>query len=200
MIVSWNTTNACNLKCAHCYRDAGAKAADELSTAEAKKMLGEIARAGFKIMIFSGGEPLMRSDILELVEFAASQGMRPVFGTNGTLITPEMARALKAAGTMGVGISLDSLNPAKHDRLRGEAGAWEGAVRGMENCRVAHLAFQVHTTVMDWNADELEAMTDFAVQKGAVAHHFFFLVPTGRAATIEEESLRAEQYEAVLTR
>ena len=200
MIVSWNTTNACNLKCAHCYRDAGAKAADELSTAEAKKMLGEIARAGFKIMIFSGGEPLMRSDILELVEFAASQGMRPVFGTNGTLITPEMARALKAAGTMGVGISLDSLNPAKHDRLRGEAGAWEGAVRGMENCRAAHLAFQVHTTVMDWNADELEAMTDFAVQKGAVAHHFFFLVPTGRAATIEEESLRAEQYEAVLTR
>ena len=110
MIVSWNTTNACNLKCAHCYRDAGAKAADELSTAEAKKMLGEIARAGFKIMIFSGGEPLMRSDILELVEFAASQGMRPVFGTNGTLITPEMARALKAAGTMGVGISLDSLD------------------------------------------------------------------------------------------
>ena len=200
MIVSWNTTNACNLKCAHCYRDAGAKAADELSTAEAKKMLGEIARAGFKIMIFSGGEPLMRSDILELVEFAASQGMRPVFGTNGTLITPEMARALKAAGTMGVGISLDSLNPAKHDHLRGEAGAWEGAVRGMENCRAAHLAFQVHTTVMDWNADELEAMTDFAVQKGAVAHHFFFLVPTGRAATIEEESLRAEQYEAVLTR
>lgn len=200
MIVSWNTTNACNLKCAHCYRDAGAKAADELSTAEAKKMLGEIARAGFKIMIFSGGEPLMRSDILELVEFAASQGMRPVFGTNGTLITPEMARALKAAGTMGVGISLDSLDPAKHDRLRGEAGAWEGAVRGMENCWAAHLAFQVHTTVMDWNADELEAMTDFAVQKGAVAHHFFFLVPTGRAATIEEESLRAEQYEAVLTR
>ena len=200
MIVSWNTTNACNLKCAHCYRDAGAKSADELSTAEAKKMLGEIARAGFKIMIFSGGEPLMRSDILELVEFAASQGMRPVFGTNGTLITPEMARALKAAGTMGVGISLDSLDPAKHDRLRGEAGAWEGAVRGMENCRAAHLAFQVHTTVMDWNADELEAMTDFAVQKGAVAHHFFFLVPTGRAATIEEESLRAEQYEAVLTR
>ena len=200
MIVSWNTTNACNLKCAHCYRDAGAKAADELSTAEAKKMLGEIARAGFKIMIFSGGEPLMRSDILELVEFAASQGMRPVFGTNGTLITPEMARALKAAGTMGVGISLDSLDSAKHDRLRGEAGAWEGAVRGMENCRAAHLAFQVHTTVMDWNADELEAMTDFAVQKGAVAHHFFFLVPTGRAATIEEESLRAEQYEAVLTR
>ena len=150
MIVSWNTTNACNLKCAHCYRDAGAKAADELSTAEAKKMLGEIARAGFKIMIFSGGEPLMRSDILELVEFAASQGMRPVFGTNGTLITPEMARALNAAGTMGVGISPVSLATAKQERLRGEAGALEGGAGGMEKCRAAHLSSLVPPTGMAW--------------------------------------------------
>ena len=86
MIISWNTTNACNLACAHCYRDAGAKAEDELSTVEAKKMLTEIARTGFKIMIFSGGEPLMRPDILELVEFAAKEGLRPVFGTNGTCL------------------------------------------------------------------------------------------------------------------
>ena len=200
MIVSWNTTNACNLTCAHCYRDAGAKAADELSTAEAKKMLTEIAKAGFKIMIFSGGEPLMRPDIVELVQFASDQGLRPVFGTNGTLITPELAKALKDAGTMGMGISLDSLDPAKHDKLRGKEGAWAEAVRGMENCRAAGLNFQIHTTVMDWNQDELEAITDFAVEKGAVAHHFFFLVPTGRATSIEEESLRAEQYESVLTR
>lgn len=200
MIVSWNTTNACNLTCAHCYRDAGAKAEDELSTAEAKKMLTEIARAGFKIMIFSGGEPLMRPDILELVKFASDLGLRPVFGTNGTLITPELAVKLKEAGAMGMGISLDSLDAEKHDKFRGMDGAWAAAVRGMENCRNAGLAFQIHTTVMDWNESELEAMTDFAVEKGAVAHHFFFLVPTGRATTIEEESLRAEQYESVLTR
>ena len=200
MIISWNTTNACNLTCAHCYRDAGAKAEDELSTAEAKKMLTEIARAGFKIMIFSGGEPLMRPDILALVKFAVGEGLRPVFGTNGTLITPAWAKNLKAAGAMGMGISLDSLDPAKHDHFRGAEGAWEAAVRGMKNCRAAGLPFQIHTTVMDWNADELEAMTDFAVEKGAVAHHFFFLVPTGRAKTIEEESLRAEAYETVLRR
>ncbi|MBR1760029.1 MAG: putative heme d1 biosynthesis radical SAM protein NirJ2 [Schwartzia sp.] len=200
MIVSWNTTNACNMYCEHCYRDAGCKAEDELSTAEAKKMIGEIARAGFKIMIFSGGEPLMRPDILELVRHAASAGLRPVFGTNGTLITEGMARELKAAGALGMGISLDSLDAEKHDAFRSFPGAWAGAVRGMENCRKAGLAFQVHTTVMDWNEPELSAMTDFAVEKGAVAHHFFFLVPTGRAVNIETKSLDAGAYEAVLSR
>ena len=200
MIVSWNTTNACNMYCAHCYRDAGARLEDELSTAEAKKMLGEIARTGFKIMIFSGGEPLLRPDIVELVRHAAGLGLRPVFGTNGTLITEEKARALKGAGALGMGISLDSLDEKKHDGFRSFPGAWAGAVRGMEACKKAGLPFQIHTTVMDWNAPELSAMTDFAVEKGAVAHHFFFLVPTGRGAEIEQTSLDAQAYEATLSR
>ncbi len=200
MIVSWNTTNACNMYCAHCYRDAGCKAEEELSTSEAKTLLDQIARAGFKIMIFSGGEPLMRPDILELVEHAAGLGLIPVFGTNGTLITKDMARRLKEAGAKGMGISLDSLDAKKHNEFRRFPNAWEGAVQGMKNCREAGLPFQVHTTVMDWNSSELESMTDFAVEIGAKAHHFFFLVPTGRAKSIEEESLRAEAYEDVLTR
>ena len=200
MIVSWNTTNACNMYCDHCYRDAGCKAEEELSTAEAKTLLEQIARAGFKIMIFSGGEPLMRPDIVELVAYAASLGLRPVFGTNGTLITLEMAQKLKAAGAMGMGISLDSMDREKHNAFRKFPGAWEGAVQGMRNCRAAGLPFQIHTTVMEWNKHELEALTDFAVAEGAVAHHFFFLVPTGRAKTIEAESLTAEAYEAPLTR
>lgn len=199
-IVSWNVTNACNMYCAHCYRDAGCKAEDELSTEQAKKLLTEIKRAGFQIMIFSGGEPLMRPDILELVKFADGLGLFPVFGTNGTLITPQMAKDLKAAGARAMGISLDSLDAAKHDKFRSFPGGWQGAVDGMKNCKAAGLPFQIHTTVMDWNAPELEDMIDFAVEIGARAHHFFFLVPTGRAATIEEESLRAEQYEDVLTR
>ena len=200
MIVSWNTTNACNMYCDHCYRDAGCKAEDELNTAEAKKLLDEIAKAGFKIMIFSGGEPLMRPDILELVAHATSLGLRSVFGTNGTLITLDMAQKLKAAGAMGMGISLDSLDREKHNTFRKFPQAWEGAVAGMRNCRQAGLPFQIHTTVMDWNEHEIEAITDFAVAEGAVAHHFFFLVPTGRAQTIEAESLRARSYEDVLTR
>ena len=200
MIVSWNTTNACNMYCDHCYRDAGCKAEEELSTAEAKTLLEQIARAGFKIMIFSGGEPLMRPDIVELVAYAASLGLRPVFGTNGTLITLEMAQKLKAAGARGMGISLDSMDREKHNKFRKFPGAWEGAVQGMRNCRAAGLPFQIHTTVMEWNNHELEDLTDFAVAEGAVAHHFFFLVPTGRAKTIEAESLRAEAYEDTLTR
>lgn len=200
MIISWNSTNQCNMYCDHCYRDAGAKVADELSTGEAKAMLEEIAKAGFKIMIFSGGEPLMRLDLYELVAYAKSLGLRPVLGTNGTLITLEAARKLKEAGLMGAGISLDSMDEQKHDELRRYRGAFREAIQGMKNCREAGLPFQVHTTVFDWNQDELEAITDFAVEIGAVAHHFFFLVPTGRAVNIEEESLRAEAYERVLTR
>jgi putative heme d1 biosynthesis radical SAM protein NirJ2 len=186
--------------CDHCYREAGCKAEEELSTAEAKTLLEQIAKAGFKIMIFSGGEPLTRPDILELVEYATSLGLRSVFGTNGTLITLEMAQKLKDAGAMGMGISLDSMDKKKHNEFRKFEGAWEGAVQGMRNCRAVGLPFQIHTTVMDWNNHELEAITDFAVAEGAVAHHFFFLVPTGRAKTIEAESLRAEQYEETLTR
>ena len=200
MIVSWNTTNACNMNCAHCYRDAGKIDKNELSTSEAKTMLEGIARAGFKIMIFSGGEPLLRPDILELVAYAKKLGLHPVFGTNGTLITTDMAQKMKQAGAMGVGISLDSLNKEKHDKFRDFIGAWDGAVRGMRACKSAGLPFQIHTTVMDWNVAELEAITDFAVAEGAAAHHFFFLVPTGRGKNIADESLQAAEYEDVITR
>ena len=98
MIVSWMTTNQCNLKCVHCYQDAEEATERELSTDEAKKMIDEIARAGFKIMIFSGGEPLLRPDIYELVAHAASRGLRPVFGSNGTLITDEVAAYNESLG------------------------------------------------------------------------------------------------------
>lgn len=200
MIISWNTTNRCNQFCSHCYRDAGAAAADELSLEEGKKLIREIAAAGFRIMIFSGGEPLMVPWITELVRYAVAQGLRPVFGTNGTLLTPALAQELKTAGVMGMGISLDSLVPDRHDAFRSTAGAWADAVRGMTYCRDAGLPFQIHTTVMRWNHHELEALTDFAVQHGAVAHHTFFLIPTGRGSEIESEALDSTTYEAVLRR
>ncbi len=199
MIVSWNTTNKCNMYCKHCYRDAGQEVQGELSFEEGKELLNEIAKAGFKIIIFSGGEPLMLPYIFSLVEHAVSLGLRPVFGTNGTLLTEEVAVKLKKAGAMGMGISLDSLNPQKHDTFRGLENAWEKAVAGMNACKKAGLRFQIHTTVMNWNREEILDLTDFAVEIGAVAHHIFFLVPTGRAISIEEESLRTEQYEELLT-
>lgn len=188
------------MRCHHCYRDSGLRSSLELSTEEAKALLDEIKKAGFKIMIFSGGEPLMRDDLVELVTYATSLGLRPVLGSNGTLLTPQLALDLKKAGAMGIGISLDSLDAGKHDKLRQYQGAWKEAVDGMDICRKTELPFQIHTTVMDWNKSELESLTDFAIEQKAVAHHFFFLVPTGRGANIENTSLRAAEYESVITR
>lgn len=186
--------------CEHCYREAGEKLAEELTTEEGKYLIKGIAQAGFRIMIFSGGEPLMREDIFELVDYARQQGLRPVLGTNGTFITPHVARRLREAGVMGAGISLDSIDPEKHDRLRHYPGAWKGAIAGMKSCRSEGLPFQIHTTVMEWNYDEIEAITDLGVELGAVAHHVFFLVPTGRAVNIEAEALRVGRYERLLRR
>ena len=200
MIISWNTTWECHLKCKHCYRDAGAKREDELSTVEGKKLIDEIAQAGFKILILSGGEPLLREDIFELTAHAKAVGLRPVFGTTGTTITPEIAAALKEAGAMCIGISLDSIHPAVHDEFRQVPGSWQAAVDGMKNCQAVGLPFQIHTTVVDRNYHEFEAITDLAVAMGAVAHHVFFLVPAGRALDMEAEALREKQYEQLLHR
>ena len=200
MLVSWNTTNQCNMFCDHCYREAGARLEDELNTDQAKKLIREIKKAGFHIMIFSGGEPLMRSDIYELGAYATQQGLRAVLGTNGSLITPQVASALKEAGFMAAGVSLDSLDPKKNNAFRKLNQAFELTLEGMRNLKAAGLPFQVHTTVMDWNVNELEGLTDFAVEIGAMAHHIFFLVPTGRAVNIEEEGLRVAEYEKTIAR
>jgi AdoMet-dependent heme synthase len=198
MIISWNTTNRCNMHCKHCYRDAGEEYKEELNTEEAKNLIKEIAKAGFRILIFSGGEPLMRPDIFDLVEYASKHKLRPVFGSNGTLITREIANRLKAAGTMGIGISLDSLDIIKHNSFRGFDNAWEEAVKGMKNCKEAGLNFQIHTTVMDWNYEEILDITNFAVKLGAAAHHIFFIVPTGRAVSMKGEFIDPYQYEELL--
>jgi putative heme d1 biosynthesis radical SAM protein NirJ2 len=198
MIVSWLTTNKCNLTCSHCYQDAGEEKANELSTVEAKKMIDEIAKAGFKIMIFSGGEPLMRYDIYELVSYAADAGLRPVFGTNGTLITKEVALKLKESGACAMGISMDSLDEAKHNEFRGNPDAYRLTMESFKNCRDANLDFQVHTTVMNWNKDEILNIVDFAVANNAVAHYIFFLIPVGRGIYIQDTSLEVIENEKLL--
>lgn len=200
MIISWNTTRDCNLKCKHCYRDAGHKDTRELTTEEGYKLLDEIARSGFKIMVFSGGEPLLRNDIYDLVAHAKKLGMRPVFGSNGTLITPEVARKLKEAGTLRMGISIHSSTPVHHDDLHQVAGSWDAAIQGVKNCIDAGLEVQLHTTVTDPNYDDVENITDLAIELGAVAHHVFFLVPTGRGKDLEGEMLNAVHYEKLLHR
>lgn len=184
MIISWNITKECQLKCRHCYRDAGPRAKGELSTAEGLALIEEIAAAGFKILILSGGEPLLRPDVYAFIAQACKVGLRPVLGTNGLLIDDDVARRLKAAGLARAGISLDSANAEVHDDFRQEKGAWQGTLAGMAACRKAGLDFQVHTTVTRYNDGELDLITDLAVSLGARAHHVFFLVATGRGKTL----------------
>jgi putative heme d1 biosynthesis radical SAM protein NirJ2 len=200
MHLSWNVTNQCNMLCEHCYRDAGTRLEDELSTEEGKKLIREIKAAGFQMMIFSGGEPLMRKDLFELGSYASSLGLRPVLGTNGTLIDREAAQNLKEAGFLAAGISIDSLDPLKNDSFRKLEGAFNRTLEGIENLKTVGIGFQIHTTVMDWNVGELENIADFTAQIGARAYHVFFLVPTGRAVNIEEEALRVAEYEKTLAR
>ncbi|MCL1976046.1 MAG: putative heme d1 biosynthesis radical SAM protein NirJ2 [Firmicutes bacterium] len=200
MLVSWMATNECNLYCKHCYQDAGEKKENELSTSQAKSMIDGIHKAGFKIMIFSGGEPLMREDIFELVSYASDKGLRPVFGTNAMLITKEVAVQLKQCGTMAMGISLDSLDPGLHNQFRNHQNAHRLTMAGIKNCREAGLPFQIHTTVLDWNQNEILNITDYAVEAGAIAHYIFFLIPVGRAVNINETSLEIMENERMITK
>ncbi|MGE5544715.1 MAG: putative heme d1 biosynthesis radical SAM protein NirJ2 [Bacillota bacterium] len=200
MLVSWNTTNQCNMFCDHCYRDAGVKLEDELTTAQGKTLIDQIKEAGFHLMIMSGGEPLMRPDIFELCAYAVSRGLRTVMGTNGTLITRQVAGELRNIGIAACAVSLDSIVASENDAFRKLEGAYDLALQGMANLKSAGVPFQINTTVMDWNVKYLERMTDMAIELGARAHHIFFLVPTGRAASIEQEALRVKEYEKTLHR
>lgn len=196
MLISWNTTKRCNLFCKHCFRESGPDSAieSELNTQEGKKLLDQIKSAGFKLLILSGGEPLLRPDIFELASYADKIGVRPVVGTNGTRLTIETADRLKASGVTGVSISLDSSSPGFHNQFRNSPNAWEKAVEGINNSLEAGLRVQVNITITESNFDQFEKTVDFVTGLGVQALYPFFLVPTGRGKNIEEESLKQERY------
>lgn len=198
MLISWNITKACNLKCEHCYRDAGSAERDELTLEEGKKLLADLQSLHFRLVIFSGGEPLLRPDLDDLIRYARGLGLISVLGTNGTLLSTSRARELKEAGLKRAGISLDSIDESRHDLFRRAQGSWQQAVNGMESCRAAGLEFQVHTTVTKKNINEVLSITDFAQAKGAQAHHIFFLVPTGRGKAIDDVIPSPAEYERLL--
>ncbi len=198
-IVSWNLTGRCNLACAHCYLDAvqrKTQVRDELDTQDALAVIEQLSRmAPGAMLVLTGGEPLLRPDLAQLIEAAAVELM-PVVGTNGTLLDAARARTLERAGAAGVGISLDSSTPAFHDRLRGVPGAFAGAHRGIAAAREAGLAIVVQTTVFEDNRGDLAALAAFAAQAGAMAFNVFFLVCTGRGVT--QTDLSPGSYEETL--
>ncbi|MBI3974473.1 MAG: radical SAM protein [Chloroflexi bacterium] len=195
-IVSWNVTQRCNLRCSHCYLDAGQRAPAELSTQESFRLIDQLVLAGTQMLILSGGEPLLRHDLVPLAAYAASRGLLVVLGTNGTALTPSNIGQLRAAGVAGAGISLDSTCAAQHDRFRGVPGAWEGAIRGLRACVAQELPVLLQMTVLPWNYQEVAGMVALASREGATGFTLYFLVCTGRGEQLSD--ITPQQYEEAL--
>jgi len=206
-VVSWNVTYRCNLACEHCYLDAGGTPlvgtenyADrsELGTEGCFKVIDEIAAfAPECLTILTGGEPLLRRDILEIVRRAADRGLWVVVGTNGVSITENLAKRLADAGARGLSLSLDALDPDRHDRFRKVRGAWRNTVEGAEILNRTGLPFIVQTTAGSHNLGELDAIADFAHDRlAAKVWNLYFLVPTGRGLFVSDIS--PAQYDEVL--
>ena len=192
-VVVWNSTRTCNLKCRHCYMSSDAKKYhNELTTAEAKQFIDDLADFNVPVLLFSGGEPLIRPDFFELADYAAKKGVRPTLSTNGTLITPEVARKIKDIGVGYVGISLDGLREV-NDKFRGKAGAFEAAMNGIKNCVAVDQRVGLRFTINHHNIQELENIFDFIEEENINRVCFYHLVYSGRGNQMMDEDVTAEE-------
>ncbi len=198
--ISWNTTYRCNLRCSHCYLDTNAltrQSASELSTQEGLRLIDQMAELNPNLLlILTGGEPLLRTDIYDLASHASKKGMMVVLGTNGNMIDDDIARKLRECGVSGVGISLDSVMPNKHDGFRGISGAWDDTLNGIEACRRQGLEFQIQATVTKENFSEISNIIDFSYNIGARVFNLFFLVCTGKGQELTD--ITPQQYDQAL--
>jgi len=198
-MVAWEVTRRCNLSCAHCRASAErGPYPGELTKEEGLRLLDEIASFSKPVVILTGGEPLLREDILALARHGTERGLRMVMAPNGTLIDEEKAAGIKASGIQRVSISLDGAAGETHDRFRRVAGAFSGALRGIKHLKDAGVEFQINTTVTRANLEELPDILHLAVKLGAAAYHMFLLVPTGRGKELEGQAIQAAEYEKVL--
>lgn len=196
-VIAWEATRACNLVCRHCRAEAvptGDPA--ELTAAEVRALLEDVASFCRPIFIITGGEPLMRPDVLELARYGSSLGLRMVMSTNGTTLTREKVRAIREAGIAALSVSIDGPDAPSHDAFRGVPGSFAAAMAGMALAREEGLPFQVNTTVTRHNVARLPEVLELARRVGAVTWDVFLLVPTGRA-TVEDE-IPPHEYERVL--
>ena len=192
-VVVWNSTKTCNLRCRHCYMDSDAQKYDnELTTAEARQFIDDLAEFKVPVLLFSGGEPLIRPDFFELAAYAAERGIRPTLSTNGTLITPEAARRIKAIGVGYVGISLDGLKEV-NDKFRGQDGAFQAAMEGIQNCVAAGQRVGLRFTINRHNLQELDHIFDFIEAENIDRVCFYHLVYSGRGNSMMGEDLTAAE-------
>ena len=200
-LVFWETTAACNLVCSHCRRTdvADRVTPDELSTAEAESLIDELSGWGRTILVFSGGEPLMRPDIFHLMRYANQKNVIVALATNGTLVDPVLAKRIRESGVDRVSISFDGADEATHDAFRRLPGSFRSAMAGAQALRAEGVPLQINVTVAKHNADQMDRMVSLAKDLGAVALHLFLLVPVGCGMEIaEEQTLRADAYEDTL--
>jgi AdoMet-dependent heme synthase len=202
-LLFWESTAGCNLACSHCRRTETGSEGD-LSTEKAKGLLASIADLGKRqgadpVVVFSGGEPLTRGDIMDLVAYAASLSLVPALATNGTLIDGALAGRLKSAGVARVAVSIDGADAKIHDSIRNQAGSYDGAMRGIEALRRAGVPFQLNFTLTRSNSGDLSSVYALAESLGAEALHVFILVPVGCGRELaDSEVLEPGQYEQKL--
>lgn len=197
-VVVWNMTRACNLKCVHCYAKASESSHEkELTTKEAKVMIDDLAEFGVPVLLFSGGEPLVRADLADLAKYAVGRGMRAVISTNGTLITKDKARALKDVGLSYVGVSLDGMEEV-NDHFRGKKGSFQAAMEGIRNCQKVGLKVGLRFTLNRMNVEEVPRIFDLLEKTDIPRVCFYHLVYAGRGSELIKEDLDHRQTRAVV--
>jgi radical SAM protein len=199
-LVIWETTRACDLACLHCRAEARPdRDSGELSTAEAKRMMDQVRRFGRPLFVLTGGDPLKRPDVVELLGYGASIGLRMAMTPSGTpLMTPEVLRELRDAGLSRLAVSLDGSTAAVHDGFRGVRGSYDWTLRMLRAARELGLSTQINTTVSRHNLDDFEGLIELMVGLGISLWSVFFLVPTGRARP--EDIASPEDFERVFER
>jgi radical SAM protein with 4Fe4S-binding SPASM domain len=200
-MVAWELTRSCNLSCLHCRAAAkNEKDERELKTDECKKVLDSIASFSSPVIILTGGEPLIREDIFEIIEHGRKKGLHMVLATNGTLLSKERARILKELGIKRISLSLDGKDSKSHDGLRGIEGSFDSVIHAARILKEEDFPFQINTTLTFINVDQIEPIYELSKSLGACAWHVFLLVPVGRAKEIRDQSLKAKEYEETLER
>lgn len=197
-VVVWNMTRRCNLRCVHCYSSSqNIRYGNELTPAEAKAMIRDLATFGSPVILFSGGEPLMHRDLPELARYAVDQGMRAVISTNGTLITRQNAAVFKEIGLSYVGVSLDGMK-VTHDHFRGVEGAFDTAMKGIRTCRDLGIKVGVRFTINRHNVADVPAIFDLLEKENIPRCCFYHLVYSGRGSKLIGEDLSHDQTRALL--
>ncbi|MCX9010664.1 MAG: 12,18-didecarboxysiroheme deacetylase [Candidatus Methanoperedens sp.] len=192
-VVVWNMGRRCNLRCIHCYAQSkDIEYKNELTTKQGKELIDDLAKFGAPVILFSGGEPLMRPDLPELAQYARSKGMRAVISTNGTLIDKKMAKILKEIGLSYVGVSLDGMRET-NDKFRGVPGAFDAALQGMRNCLAEGIKVGLRFTINKKNVKDIPAIFDLLEKEKIPRVCFYHLVYAGRGSKLVKEDLSHEE-------